>query len=507
VQFLRRLGAAKQIPALAQAPDAELLPLVRAVAYNPKLIELLVGLRDYARIQRVAAALPANLARARDQLLAEALTRVQETPGALALLQQMPVFSQAADYAAVQAVGGPGLPAGSTFDDALDASLTTALLVTDSAPDGRVRYRLPPLVQGYLTVAPALAPPPQLLAAVSRHMSYFAEFALAHQQPDAYPALVQAWPNLRAGWAAADLLRQRAVAANNPTTAGQAAQYLLAYGLALHDFVLLRGLWTEGRPLLTASATAARETGEDRYEFPILLDLAKIVEEQGDPAAARGMYERCLAIARAHDDPAAGAVALHRLGIVAAEAGQVETARRYYDESLAAARQAGNTESESATLHQLAILDAAAGDVAQAHRRYAESLALAQHIGDVQGEARTLHQLATLNAQAGDVPAARAGYEQSLQLKRTIGDVQGEAASEVMLGKLLFDQGDHAAGLALLRAGVATYQGLGSLRELQQADALLQARLAAMSSPTHPQGDAGGGAAPTPPDPAGQVSA
>ena len=264
------------------------------------------------------------------------------------------------------------------------------------------------------------------------------------------------------------------MAANTPATAGQATQYLLVYGLGLHDFVLLGGLWTESRPLLTASATAAREIGEGHYEFPILLDLAKIVEEQGDPAAARGMYERCLAIA------------LQRLGIVEAEAGQVEAARRYYDESLAAGRQAGNTESESATLPQLAILYAAGGDAAQARRHYADSLALAQRIGDVQGEARTLHQLATLNAQAGDVVTARAGYEQSLQLKRTIGNVQGEATSEVMLGKLLFDPGDRAAGLALLRAGVATDQALGSLRELQQADALLQERLETMSATGHP---------------------
>lgn len=523
VDLLQRQGA--RVQQLATATFSDLAPLAAAAFYNPKLIELLVGLGDFSRIKEAAARLPSSLRETRQSLLSDAFAILQETPGALILLQYVSIFVPSADYASLQAICGPNLPIDADLETALDVALSTALLTRNSTSTAGTLYYLHAIVQGYLSDTAYLRPPDELIdQATAAHSAYFARFTLEHADVNNEvhkAALLVEWENIQVGWRRAEARRQSTFSqrSNKPSNDEvlEAARWITEYAMGLRTFVMVYGLWREGQDLLVAGIEAAQQLGNnfDRIALLKLMNnLAWIIGKEGNLARARALYMQSLELCKRDNDIQNAAWALHEIGRIDMLLGDLPTARAEYEQSVHLSGMVSDVQTNTRTLHMLALLEALEGNIPHARYQLEQCLKIQHQISDMYGVALTLHELGTLDAQAGKADEARKRFEvslqisrqlgnvveearnlhtlgclaravgqltearhnleRSLQMRKQIGDVAGEAETQLELGRLLFNMSHSKEGLAMLHSAVRVYEQLKMPRELAEARSTLQ---------------------------------
>jgi predicted ATPase/class 3 adenylate cyclase len=190
--------------------------------------------------------------------------------------------------------------------------------------------------------------------------------------------------------------------------AGEADRAVIGLRLAqaLSPFWYQHGHATEGRRWLQRAMDHASANGGASLAR-VTHGLGVLMDTQGEPGAARQLFERSLAIWRELGDRSQQARELNSLGIAHHHLGDVEAARPLLEESIAICRGIGNLVQLAAALTSLGQLESAAGHFDRAAQALQEALAIDSEQGDLLGGALDLQSLALVSLRAGRPGEAR----------------------------------------------------------------------------------------------------
>jgi tetratricopeptide (TPR) repeat protein len=135
--------------------------------------------------------------------------------------------------------------------------------------------------------------------------------------------------------------------------------------------------------------------------------LGILLDQLGESDAARGLFERSLAIWRELGDTEQQARELNSLGITHRHLGELDTARALLEEAIALSRDIGDTLRLAIALANLGQLEIAAGRFDGATEALREALALDAEHGDLFGVAVDQLSLALASLRAGRPREAR----------------------------------------------------------------------------------------------------
>ena len=181
-----------------------------------------------------------------------------------------------------------------------------------------------------------------------------------------------------------------------------------------------RSMSARWRSARRCSAPSIRDTATS------LNNLALLLQDQGDLAGARPLYERALAIREKvlgaeHPDTA---TSLSNLAILLQAQGDLAAARPLYERALAIREKVlGPEHPDTATsLNNLASLLQAQGDLAGARPLYERALAICEKVlgAEHPDTATSLSNLARLLQAQGDLAGARPLYERALAIREKV---------------------------------------------------------------------------------------
>ena len=224
------------------------------------------------------------------------------------------------------------------------------------------------------------------------------------------------------GWLERALAKDGGQGQESSRTAAR-AKALLAVGASAsvqRDFAI-------ARPRLEESLVIFRELGPSGKQGTAyaLTFLGMVSLTQGDPAAARSLYQESVAHFQEVVDKWGEAFTLSGLGHAALALGDPAAARSCYEQSLALFRQMGDPWGSAIPLHSLAGMAWAQGDYAAARSLYQESGALLREAGDRWGYARSLAGSAAAALHQGNTEQAKLLFEVTLTLWRELGNKAG----------------------------------------------------------------------------------
>jgi tetratricopeptide (TPR) repeat protein len=238
----------------------------------------------------------------------------------------------------------------------------------------------------------------QLRGAGSAHLAALDQLEAEHDNLRA--ALTWSLQAPAAGLAPAD--RERAAT-------GLRLAQALAYFWYRHGHAAEGRRWLQGAIDLAAEDSGAA-LGQLAHWLGVLL------QQQGDPEAARAVLERSLAIWRDLGERDQQARELNSLGITHHHLDDFDTARSQLEESAAISREIGSHMRLAAALTNLGQLESDAGNFDRATEVLQEALAIDRKQGDMLGVAIDQQSLAGVALRAGraqearDLLSAMAGY-------------------------------------------------------------------------------------------------
>jgi non-specific serine/threonine protein kinase len=334
----------------------------------------------------------------------------------------------------------------------LVTSLVDKSLLTPEERHGLARYRLLETVREY--AGERLREKGELDGWRARHLEHFVAL-VDEAEPHLQGADADAWldrldaeiDNIRSAlaWAAA--------------TPAHVARGLDLAG-AFSRFWYRRGLWAEGRAMLSDVLAKTASAAPNDSRARALSGAGVMAAQQGDYAAARPLYEEGLAIRRQLGDRLGVASSLGYLANLAAEQGDFPRAQALHEESLAIRRELGDRFGIALSLGNLGLAALEQGDYATARSRGEESLALRRELGDRWGVAIALSNLGCVALDMGDHAAARSLLEESLGIRRGLEDRFGIADSLCLLGSAACARGDWPAARAAADQSLAIFEQL-----------------------------------------------
>ena len=380
-----------------------------------------------------------------DVLLDELLLRLDQVPGATALLTGVSVYREPVDLNAVLfQVGQPDpdaeyLPDRKAATQQITEILDAAGIVVDDSFDpasipAAVRAKLAPhIAELNRPPTPPFRPPLGLqdqitavhaasLLTVSGDHEDFRFFvhrwtatelatrapgtglAGAHQQAAAYwQWRVRVWRQGRAA-DVHDLLeaRHHLLQAGDTEAAGQVTESAVGQ---LHTW----GAWDQEAALI--HDTLARLPAESPRQANWIHQLGIIAQVRGDYEEAAGQYQRALDINERLGDQAGMAAGYHQLGMLAQVRGDYEEAARQYQRALDINERLGNQAGLATSYHNLGAIAQVREDYDEAARQYQRSLDIEERLGDQAGMAAGYHQLGMLAQYRGDHEEAARQYQ------------------------------------------------------------------------------------------------
>jgi predicted ATPase/class 3 adenylate cyclase len=328
-------------------------------------------------------------------------------PGVAQVFRRMSVFAGGCDLdalAAVAATGGD--PGGSDPLEPVAELQDVSLITVTEGIDGEPRIGMLETIRDY--ALDRLEQDGELDGTRRRHAEHYAAVAeRAHGQLDG-PAQLTALDRLEADH---DNLRAALAWSLDTAAAGGAAQGERAViGLRLVQALTLfwyqHGHVAEGRRWLQRAMDLASADGGAALAG-VTHGLGVLMDTQGEPGAARRLFERSLAIWRELGHRDQQARELNSLGIAHHHLGDLDVARSLLEESIAIAREIGNPVRLAAALTNLGQLESAAGDFDRATQALQEALALDSEQGDLLGMALDQQSLALVCLRAGRPGEAR----------------------------------------------------------------------------------------------------
>jgi non-specific serine/threonine protein kinase len=390
------------------------------------------------------------------------------------LLNRLSVFAGGFDLEAVE-----GVCEGDQVDvldllDHLTHLVDKSLVTTQEESDSSLRYLLLETIRDY--GQERLGEAGEADAVGERHAAYFHALAVRAEPELQGPGQAAWFDRLER-----DLDNLR-VALRRFLDRGADAR-ALEMGGALWRFWWVRGLWSEGREYFRLALRGDPGAVSPSVRTKALYGAAVLASGQADYAAARGLLEESLGIARAHGDRSAVALALFEQGNIANDHEDLATARRLYGESLEIRRGLNDRRGISSALHNLGVVAAAQEDYGEARKLYEEALAFHRELGNRAWEAASLNGLGGVALYQGDLEAARSYQEQGLALQRALGDRRGIAFSLRELGRVATAQTDFAAAEERLLESLPILRELGDRLGLCDSLEALAAVAAATSRP------------------------
>jgi tetratricopeptide (TPR) repeat protein/TolB-like protein len=186
------------------------------------------------------------------------------------------------------------------------------------------------------------------------------------------------------------------------------------------------------------------EAGDRDHVASALDQVAGILEEQGDYAAAKVKFEQALAISSAVGDRDSVAVELGNMANLLSAWGDLREAQKLYERTIAAYREIGDKDNVSLTLSNLGGLLDSMGDLSGAQTELEESLAIARETGNAGQQAFDLSVLGDVLLYRGDLAGASDALQRAEAALRDAGDKRDDAATLFNWGKVLLAQGDLA---------------------------------------------------------------
>ena len=313
--------------------------------------------------------------------------------------------------AAIAAAGsGPGMQEIGTDPLDLAAGLHDVSLITvTEGADGEPRVGMLETIREF--ALERLEQVGDLEGARRRHAEYYAEVAerADEQLRGSGPAHLAALDRLEAEYdnmrAALAWSLQTPAAGLVPGSAERAAIGLrlvqaLAYFWYRHGYLL------EGRQWLERAIDLAGEDGGAPLA-QLAHGLGVLLQQLGEPQAARAVLERSLAIWRDLGDRDQQARELNSLGITDHHVGNVDAARSLLEQSAAISREVGSDTRLAAALTNLGQLESEAGNFDRATEVLQEALAIDRKHGDMLGVALDQQSLAGVSLRAGRAQEAR----------------------------------------------------------------------------------------------------
>jgi tetratricopeptide (TPR) repeat protein len=328
-------------------------------------------------------------------------------PGVAQMFRRMSVFAGGCDLDALAAVAATGGDPGGCDPLELVAELQDVSLITvTEGIDGEPRIGMLETIRDY--AMERLEQDDGLDGTRRRHAEHYAAVAeRAHGQLDG-PAQLTALDRLEADH---DNLRA-ALAWSLDTTAaggaGQGEQAVIGLRLvqALTLFWYQHGHVAEGQQWLQRAMDLASADGGAPLAG-VTHGLGVLMDTQGEPGAARRLFERSLVIWRELGDRDQQARELNSLGIAHHHLGDLAVARSLLQESIAIARELANPVRLAAALTNLGQLESAVGDFDRATQALQEALTLDSEQGDLLGVALDQQSLALVSLRAGRAGEAR----------------------------------------------------------------------------------------------------
>lgn len=466
------------------------VPLAIELAAARLRILSLVQLRD-----RLAAGLPALGSGPRDLP-----ARQQTIRGAIAwgydllqpveqtLFRRLAVFIDGFDLDAAEAIcvnleveTGAGPTAGNVVD-LLTALEDASLLITETRPDGRRRFRMLGIIRRFGLEQLDLSG--ERSEFLRRHAVWFAGRAV-----EAESALLGSEQADRLAWLDGNAGNVRA-AEETAFTIGPVAEGVRLVG-SLWRYWDIRGLLAEARrameralphlgsvpPAIRATlqtglghvvsdlgeyaraerlysdALAIRRDGDDPGQVAGLLNILGILlQTRGELDRARALHQESLAIRTARDEPRGIALSLLNLGRVAYHLGNYDQAAAQESEAIAILNRLGDQDQIAYACHAVGLTSIRLGQLTAAGEMLARGEGLFVELGDRFGVAYARRALGHLALLSGDLPRAADLMGQAIDLRRDIGYVWGVVDSMEGIGELAARAGRRDVALRLLLA-------------------------------------------------------
>jgi predicted ATPase/class 3 adenylate cyclase len=329
-------------------------------------------------------------------------------PGVAQVFRRMSVFAGGCDLdgLAAVAVDGDGDPAGFDPLEPVAVLHDVSLITVTEGADGEPRLGMLETIRDY--AFERLTQDDDLDGARKRHAEYYAAVAgRAHEQLDG-PAQLTALDRLEAEHD--NMGAALAWSLETPAAEGSGGGERAVIGLRLVQELTLfwyqHGHATEGRRWLQQALDLAYAGGGPPLAG-VTHGLGVLMDTQGEPDAARRLFERSLAIWRELGDRDMQARELNSLGIAHHHLGDLEVARPLLAESIAIARDLGNLVRLAAGLTNLGQLESAAGNFDGATQALQEALTIDFELGDLLGAALDRQSLALVSLRAGRPGEAR----------------------------------------------------------------------------------------------------
>jgi predicted ATPase len=326
-------------------------------------------------------------------------------PGTAQVFRRMSVFAGGGDLDALAAVAVTG--DGDLDPLELVAALHDVSLITvTEGTDGEPRLGMLETIREY--ALECLEADDDADDARRRHAEYYAGVAeRACDQMDG-PAQLTALGRLEAEHdnLRAALAWSLETPAAGPASRGHRAVIGLRLVQALSQFWYQHGHATEGRRWLQRAMDLASGDGGAPLA-KVAHGLGVLMDQQGEPDAARGLFERSLAIWRELGDRGQQARQLNSLGITYRHLDQLAKARAFLEEAVALNRETGDMARLADSLANLGQLESSLGRWDRAMEVIQEALVLDRQYGSPYGVAVDQHSLALATLRAGRPREAR----------------------------------------------------------------------------------------------------
>jgi predicted ATPase/class 3 adenylate cyclase len=209
----------------------------------------------------------------------------------------------------------------------------------------------------------------------------------------------------------------------------------------------------------------AERLGDDRRRTEAALRLALYAVEVGEFALGEQAVQRAIRLAQQQGDVASEALAHLSWGRMLRHLkGEFTAARGHFERSLALAESARLPQVEVESLLNLSATMHEGGDLSASLPPIQRVIPFCQSLGDRWLEYSARRYLAYVRKSLGDFAAARAGFEQTLQFSRVIGYRFWEGMDCTNLARIHYHMGDPTGALELSEQGLRISEEIGSLR-------------------------------------------
>ena len=232
------------------------------------------------------------------------------------------------------------------------------------------------------------------------------------------------------------------------------------------------GRFKQSQDASTAAAEKSELLGSNHILARAKTAQAKVHFEQQDLPAALNLFRQSLDLYQQVGDATGTSSSLVNIASVLQEQGQVLEAQGMYDKALALYLKIGDKSSAALTLNNMGGLYQRQLDFPEAKKAYAESLDLYRELGDKLNLGFVLNNMGEVLYLDGDLAGARKMHERALALDRENFNQVGTAEALADLGQALAAQGD------LGDARRAQQESLAIWTKVGDADAAADAGLA-----------------------------